>query len=85
MKKILIQDGVRAIAVALKASYLNLQKAITALSDNDLQATVKLFGRDITKQGPLMPIIEDQHEHLGQSLTYARRKRVVPPWSKWTG
>src|SRR6201997_992630 len=26
---------------ALKASYLNLQKAITGLSDNDLQTTVK--------------------------------------------
>src|SRR5215510_6988392 len=28
---------------ALKASYANLQKAITALSDNDLQTTVTLF------------------------------------------
>jgi len=35
---------------ALKASYVNLQKAITALSDNDLQAPVKLFGRDWTKR-----------------------------------
>jgi hypothetical protein len=35
---------------ALKASYLNLQKVITGLSDNDLQTTVKLFGRDWTKQ-----------------------------------
>src|SRR5215813_11781630 len=31
---------------ALKASYVNLQKAIAGLSDNDLQTTVKLFGRD---------------------------------------
>src|SRR5437660_2601345 len=31
---------------ALKASYANLQKAITGLSDNDLQTHVKLFGRD---------------------------------------
>src|SRR5690242_7918211 len=29
---------------ALKSSYANLQTAITALSDNDLQAPVKLFG-----------------------------------------
>src|SRR6059036_1633374 len=29
---------------ALKASYLNLQKAITGLSDSDLQTPVKLFG-----------------------------------------
>src|SRR5262252_9239300 len=67
---------------ALKASYANLQKAITGLSDNDLQTTVKLFGRDITKQGALMLILEDQHEHLGQSIAYARSNGVVPPWSK---
>jgi uncharacterized damage-inducible protein DinB len=67
---------------ALKASYLNLQKAIAALSDNDLQAPVKLFGRDMTKQNALMLILEDQHEHLGQSIAYARSNGVVPPWSK---
>jgi hypothetical protein len=53
---------------ALKTSYANLQKAITGLSDNDLHA--------------LMLILEDQHEHLGQSIAYARTNGVVPPWSK---
>jgi uncharacterized damage-inducible protein DinB len=67
---------------ALKASYVNLQKAITGLSDNDLQAPVKLFGRDMTKQGALMYLLDDQHEHLGQSIAYARSNGVVPPWSK---
>jgi uncharacterized damage-inducible protein DinB len=67
---------------ALKASYADLQKAITGLSDNDLQAPVKLFGRDMTKQGALMLILLDQHEHLGQSIAYARTNGVVPPWSK---
>src|ERR1700732_1065426 len=67
---------------ALKASYVNLQKAITGLSDNDLQASVKLFGRDWTKQDALMHVLEDQHEHLGQSIAYARSNGVVPPWSK---
>jgi uncharacterized damage-inducible protein DinB len=67
---------------ALKASYANLQKAITGLSDNDLQAPVKLFGRDMTKQGALLLILGDQHEHLGQSIAYARSNGVVPPWSK---
>jgi uncharacterized damage-inducible protein DinB len=67
---------------ALKASYVNLQKTITGLSDNDLQAPVKLFGRDMTKQGALMLVLEDQHEHLGQSIAYARSNGVVPPWSK---
>ena len=67
---------------ALKASYANLQKAITGLSDNDLQTTVKLFGRDWTKQDAVMHILGDQHEHLGQSIAYARSNGVVPPWSK---
>ena len=67
---------------ALKASYVDLQKAIAGLSDDDLQAPVKLFGRDMTKQGALMYLLEDQHEHLGQSIAYARSNGVVPPWSK---
>jgi uncharacterized damage-inducible protein DinB len=67
---------------ALKASYANLQKAIAGLSDKDLQTHVKLFGEDMTKQNAVMLILEDQHEHLGQSIAYARTNSVVPPWSK---
>src|ERR1700734_1115406 len=67
---------------ALKTSYANLQKAITGLSDNDLQTPVKIFGEDMTKQSALMLILQDQHEHLGQSIAYARSNGVVPPWSK---
>jgi uncharacterized damage-inducible protein DinB len=67
---------------ALRASYANLQNAITGLSDNDLQAHVKLFGEDMTKRDAVMLILEDQHEHLGQSIAYARINGVVPPWSK---
>ena len=67
---------------ALKSSYANLQKAITGLSDSDLRTTVKLFGRDWTKRDAVMHVLEDQHEHLGQSIAYARTNGVVPPWSK---
>ena len=67
---------------ALRASYVNLQKAIAGVSDNDLRTPVKLFGRDMTKQAALMLIIVDQHEHLGQSIAYARTNGLVPPWSK---
>src|SRR5262249_16898125 len=62
---------------ALKASYANLQKAIAGLSDNDLQTPVKLFGKDLTKQSALMLVLADQHEHLGQSIAYARSNGVV--------
>jgi uncharacterized damage-inducible protein DinB len=76
-----ITDPVK-LQEALKASYASLQKAITGLSDKDLQTRVKLFGEDMTKQDALMLILEDQHEHLGQSIAYARTNGVVPPWSK---
>jgi uncharacterized damage-inducible protein DinB len=67
---------------ALRTSYANLQKAINALPDSDLKTPVKLFGMDLTKQAALMLLLSDQHEHLGQSIAYARINGVVPPWSK---
>jgi len=67
---------------ALKTSYANLQKAIEGLSDADLKAPVKLFGKDFTKEGAVRYLFADQHEHLGQSIAYARSNGVVPPWSK---
>ena len=67
---------------ALKTSYANLQKVIDGLSDADLKAPVKLFGKDFTKEGAVRYLFADQHEHLGQSIAYARSNGVVPPWSK---
>lgn len=67
---------------ALKTSYAKLQQTIAGLSDADLMAPVKLFGRDMTKEGAIRYLFADQHEHLGQSIAYARSNGVVPPWSK---
>ena len=67
---------------ALKTSYANLQQTITGLSDADLKTPVKLFGRDMTKEAAIRYLFGDQHEHLGQSIAYARSNGVVPPWSK---
>ena len=67
---------------ALKISYANVQKAIEGLSDADLKAPVKLFGRDMTKEDAVRFLFGDQHELLGQSIAYARSNGVVPPWSK---
>ena len=67
---------------ALRTSYVNLQKVIEGLSDADLKAPVKLFGKDMTKEEAVRYLFADQHEHLGQSIAYARTNGVVPPWSK---
>jgi hypothetical protein len=37
---------------------------------------------DSTKQAAAMMLLGGQHEHLGQSIAYARSNGVVPPWSK---
>jgi hypothetical protein len=71
-----------AMQEALRSSYADLRKAIAGASQNDLNASVKVFGRDTTKQGAAFMLIMDQHEHLGQSIAYARMNNVVPPWSK---
>ena len=67
---------------ALTSSYATVKKAIEGLSDADLKTPVKLFGRDMTKEDAVRFLFADQHEHLGQSIAYARTNGVVPPWSK---
>ena len=67
---------------ALGSSYAALKTALGGLSEADLAAQVKIFGMDSTKQGAAMMLLADQHEHLGQSIAYARANGVVPPWSK---
>jgi uncharacterized damage-inducible protein DinB len=67
---------------ALKSAYDSLSKTIFGLSDSDLQTPIKLFGRDMTKRDAIILMLGDQHEHLGQSIAYARSNGVVPPWSK---
>ena len=71
-----------ALQAALTSSYAAVTKALSALSPSDLDASVTLFGQSTTKQGAVLMLLLDQHEHLGQSIAYARTNRVVPPWSK---
>ena len=42
----------------------------------------KLFGRDSTNAGVALLLITHMHEHLGQSIAYARSNGVTPPWSE---
>jgi hypothetical protein len=71
-----------AMQEALRTSYAKVSDALSALSPGDLTAPVTLFGQNTTKQGALWILLVDQHEHLGQSIAYARSNMVVPPWSK---
>jgi len=74
-------DKAKAIET-MKASYVHVKKVIAALSAADLDTQVEFFGQKMTKRAIVLVIIGHSHEHLGQSIAYARMNGVVPPWSK---
>lgn len=50
-------------------------------SDTDFERTVKLYGNDTSRRNVYMMMLNHLHEHLGQSVAYARMNGIVPPWS----
>jgi hypothetical protein len=43
---------------------------------------VKFFGTDSNAENVYLRILVHNHEHMGQSIAYARMNGIVPPWSK---
>jgi uncharacterized damage-inducible protein DinB len=69
----------------LKKSVENAKAAITSMSDADLEKKVKvpfLGGRELSQRRILIIVETHMHEHLGQSIAYARSNGVTPPWSE---
>ncbi|MBV8200264.1 MAG: DinB family protein [Acidobacteria bacterium] len=73
-------DKAKTVA-ALKASFEHLHQAIDSLPDADLGKPVDFFGRKATVADIVLGAASHAHEHLGQSIAYARMNGVVPPWS----
>lgn len=63
----------------LKKSFAHTRSVLADL--DDLSKPTKLFGRDNTYGGVALLIVTHLHEHLGQSIAYARSNKVTPPWS----
>lgn len=66
----------------LKKSFEHVHKVIESASDADLDKAVKIFDHDGTVREGYMIIASHAHEHLGQSIAYARSVGIVPPWSQ---
>ena len=66
---------------AVKKSFAHARDTINALSDADLEKTVKIFGKDGTAREVVLIVATHAHEHLGQSIAYARMAGITPPWS----
>jgi uncharacterized damage-inducible protein DinB len=75
-----ITDKARVIQ-ELKKSFEYLRMVALQGTDADLDKSIKMFGNDTTHRGALMSALNHLHEHLGQSIAYARMNGVVPPWS----
>jgi len=65
----------------LKKSFDHARAAISTVSDEALAKEVEFFGNETTGEGMLMILVTHVHEHLGQSIAYARTNGIVPPWS----
>lgn len=65
----------------LKKSFTHLRDGIASIADADLDKSVKFFGRDFTVRGVLLIAANHEHEHLGQSIAYARTNGITPPWA----
>lgn len=65
----------------LKDSFAQVRKGVQSMSDADLDKQVKFFGRENTARFLLMIAANHQHEHMGQSIAYARHNGITPPWT----
>ena len=67
----------------LKKSIENVKTMAAGMNDADLDKKVKAFGgREMTERQLMLRILNHMHEHLGQSIAYARSTGVTPPWSE---
>lgn len=64
----------------LNASFDYARNGIEKMSDADLLKPLK-FQDQSTVGDMLVHIVAHAHEHLGQSIAYARMNGVVPPWT----
>lgn len=68
-----------AVVARLRESFEYLAKAIPQIQD--LDAEVAPSGVKLSKRSFLIIVLGHAHEHLGQSIAYARNFGIVPPWS----
>jgi uncharacterized damage-inducible protein DinB len=71
----------KVIREQLVKSFDFVKDAVGTISDARLENTVDFFGQKMTVRGVLLALLSHMHEHLGQSIAYARMVGVVPPWT----
>ena len=57
-------------------------EAVRSMTQADRAADRNWFRTETNGAGVVMHALMDMHEHLGQSIAYARSNQIVPPWSR---
>jgi hypothetical protein len=66
----------------VERSFGHVLGIVRELSDADRAQQVNFFGLNVDLGTAVQLMANDMHEHLGQSIAYARMHRIVPPWSQ---
>ena len=66
----------------MQVSFAHLLKSMADTPDSRLDERVKFFGQDMSVRQVWVATAAHLHEHLGQSIAYARTNGVTPPWSQ---
>lgn len=74
-------DKKTAIAMMGK-SFSVIKEEAAKFSEEDLNKEIEAFGMKFSVRNFMVTMIAHLHEHLGQSIAYARMNGVTPPWSK---
>jgi uncharacterized damage-inducible protein DinB len=66
---------------ALNKSFDSAHNAIAAMSNADFNKPLPKLGPDANYGDVIYILVTHAHEHLGQSIAYARVNGIVPPWT----
>ena len=69
------------IIEALNKSFASAHAAIEAMTNADFNKPLPKLGPDANYGDVIYILVTHAHEHLGQSIAYARMNGVVPPWT----
>ena len=69
----------------LEKSYEFVKEAAGKFTEEDLNREVEAFGMKFSVRNFMIVLLNHGHEHLGQSIAYARMNGVTPPWSMKEG
>lgn len=65
----------------LNKSFANAHAAVAAMTNADFAKPLPKLGPDANEGDVVYLLVTHAHEHLGQSIAYARQNGIVPPWT----